>query len=107
VTELEVSRKIFEDLRKRTARGRAALGTEGERISMQGPYPWHNKPKQDERPPEWAQDPFNEHVGYRCPRCNEWEEVVRPGKTQCRNPKCVPEDDGFDTVYPPCDTEPK
>jgi hypothetical protein len=35
-----------------------------------------------DEPPEWAKDPFNPGQVYRCECCGEWEEVVRPGKTQ-------------------------
>jgi hypothetical protein len=39
-------------------------------------------------PPSWAQDKFNGGHGEQCCDCGAWCEVVRPGKTQCRNPDC-------------------
>lgn len=85
-------------------------------------YPWHSKTH--EQAPSWAQDPFNPGYEVRCLHCGEWEEVVRPGKTQCNNYRCnidrqeyemlfgpavvameKAEDDGYETVHPPCDVE--
>jgi hypothetical protein len=39
-------------------------------------------------PPTWARDKFNGGYGEQCGDCGAWCEVVRPGKTQCRNPDC-------------------
>jgi hypothetical protein len=39
-------------------------------------------------PPNWARDSFNGGYGEQCGDCGAWCEVVRPGKTQCRNPDC-------------------
>jgi hypothetical protein len=34
-------------------------------------------------PPEWAKDSFNPGCECKCALCGAWEQVVRPGKTQC------------------------
>jgi len=46
----------------------------------------------DKEPPDWAVDSFNPGQYTKCGHCGAWETAVRPGKTQCDNPKCG---DGF------------
>jgi hypothetical protein len=45
-------------------------------------------PDEDEEPPTFAKDPFNNDGAARCGDCGGWMTVVRPGKVQCDNPDC-------------------
>lgn len=116
MAEIDVSRKLFEDLRRRTATARRVLGKRAEVIEAEGMYPWN---KEDAPQMKIAGTGVSiKTIWEFCEAGYNVDEIIKqyPHLTekQVRDAMEFPkesnviklfEDDGYETVHPPCDVE--